>query len=239
MSEINELADVLSVALRTYDLDGIEAVLDPKVTWGNCSSPADVVAHVGALKAAGVVPRAIAYVVEDERIVMSIEASSGDESFTSHQAVFVEQGRVVEIVQGETKAEAMSAQRSAAFAAGETPTPFESVAPVVPVSDMAAAIAHYRGLGFAIESYDGGDFYAFAKRGAVDLHLCRVADLDPKTTTTSIYLYVGDARALFAEWRDAGLDGRFGTPLEADYGLTEGFHIDPWGNLLRYGSPNE
>jgi hypothetical protein len=30
---------------------------------------------------------------------------------------------------------------------------------------------------------------------------------------------------------------RTGAPVDTDYGLREGWHIDPDGNLLRFGSP--
>lgn len=236
MTDVQEIAEALKTALLTYDLDRIESLLARHVTWGDCGSPADVVAFVAAMQADGVMPTEVASVVDDDRIVMTIDATVGTDSMTTHQAVFVDGGKVIEIIQCETHAEALSAQPSGGFVAPEGPNRFGSVAPVMPVANMTKAMAHYKRLGFDVESYDGGEFYAFARRDDVQLHLCRVADLDPKTTTTAIYLYVEDAKGLFAEWRDAGLDGRFGAPLDTDYGLIEGFHIDPWGNLLRYGS---
>jgi len=236
-TDMQGIADGLQTALTDFDLERIEALLDPQVTWGDCGSSADVIDLVASMQADGVRPIGASTLIDGDKIVMSVDVEVGGEPATIHQAVFVESGKVIEVIHCQTKDEAISAQRSAAFTAPDTPTPFESVAPVLPVSDMATAIAHYRGLGFEVESYDGGNFYAFGRRGQVQIHLCRVADLDPKTTTTSIYLYVGNARDLFAEWRDAGLDGRFGAPVDTDYGLIEAFHIDPWGNLLRYGSP--
>jgi len=237
VTDVDDLAETLRAALLTYDLERIESVLDPHVTWGDCGSPADVVAVVSAMQAQGVVPTGVISSVEDDRIVMTIEATVGADSMMSYQAVFVADDKVVEIVQCQTHEEAMSARASGGFVVPDGPNRFESVAPVLPVGNMADAIAHYTALGFEVESYDGGQFYAFARRGDVHLHLSHVGDLDQTTTTSAIYLYVEDAKGLFAEWRDAGLDGRFGAPLETDYGLIEAFHIDPWGNLLRYGSP--
>ena len=43
--------------------------------------------------------------------------------------------------------------------------------------------------------------------------------------------------ALATEWSASGAEGRFVDPVDTDYGLREGAHIDPDGNLLRYGSP--
>ena len=111
---------------------------------------------------------------------------------------------------------------------------FERVAPVFPVRDVVAAIAHYRSLGFEVTAYDDPPTYAFARRGDVDIHLARVDDLDASTSMTSAYIYVSDADALAAEW--ASLAGRHRPPSETDYGLREGSHIDPDGNLIRFGS---
>lgn len=114
-------------------------------------------------------------------------------------------------------------------------THLSSVAPVLPVSDLAAATAHYRSLGFEVEVYEGAP-YGFARRGAVQLHLSEVHGLDPATSLTAAYLYVDDADALAAEWERAAVGGRLVAPVDTDYGLREGAHVDPDGNLLRFGS---
>jgi catechol 2,3-dioxygenase-like lactoylglutathione lyase family enzyme len=116
-------------------------------------------------------------------------------------------------------------------------TDFESVAPVLPTRDVPAALARYERLGFEVSVYDGGDFYGFASRGAVSLHLSRVNNVDPKTTLVATYIYVSDADALYAEWSSSGVEGRFHPPTDTDYGLREGAYVDPDGSLLRYGSP--
>jgi len=43
-----------------------------------------------------------------------------------------------------------------------------------------------------------------------------------------------DADALYDEWSDIG-DTR--APVDTDYKVREGAHIDPDGNLFRFGSP--
>ena len=113
---------------------------------------------------------------------------------------------------------------------------FRTVAPVFPVADVGRAMAHYRRLGFEVTSYDDGTEYAFANRGEVSLHLAKVDDLDPMTSMSAAYLYVEDADALATEWSASGAEGRFVDPVDTDYGLREGAHIDSCGNLLRYGS---
>jgi hypothetical protein len=48
------------------------------------------------------------------------------------------------------------------------------------------------------------------------------------------YLHVPDADALAAEWAHVE---RTGAPVDTDDWLREGWHIDPDGTLLRFGSP--
>jgi hypothetical protein len=115
-------------------------------------------------------------------------------------------------------------------------TSFASVAPVLPTRDVPVALARYENLGFEVSIYHGGNFYGYARRGDVSLHLSRVGDVDPKANLVSVYLYVSDADALHAEWSTSGVEGRFHQPADTDYGLREGAYVDPDGNLLRYGS---
>ncbi len=112
---------------------------------------------------------------------------------------------------------------------------FANIAPVFTVRDLDAALIHYSRLGFTTRAHPGGG-YGFAERDEVFLHL-EVAEVDPLTSTCAAYLYVDDADALHAEWRRSGVTGRFSSPVDTDYGLREGSHIDTDGNLIRYGSP--
>ncbi|MFJ5229023.1 bleomycin resistance protein [Kitasatospora sp. NPDC088391] len=125
---------------------------------------------------------------------------------------------------------------------------FDRVAPVVPVRDLAAALARYRLLGFTAEPYEGdggegdgggddGDRYGFVGRGAVELHLTEWAEHDPARTGAVVYLYVSDADALHAEWAAAGAPGRLTAPADTPYGLREFGYVDPEGTLHRVGSP--
>jgi hypothetical protein len=106
------------------------------------------------------------------------------------------------------------------------------ISPIFPVTDLHRALAHYAALGCSVSTHD--DSYGFAARAGVELHLEVVADMDPLRSPGGAYLHVPDADALAAEW--AGVE-RTGAPVDTDYGLREGWHIDPDGNLLRFGSP--
>jgi uncharacterized glyoxalase superfamily protein PhnB len=101
--------------------------------------------------------------------------------------------------------------------------------PTLRVSDMQQAAAHYQRLGFAIEYHD--ESYAFALRDDLTIHLTR--DLTPGGTT--IYLHVDDADRLADEWREAGAS--VSGVEDTDYGKHEGSHVDPDGNVIRFGSP--
>ena len=109
--------------------------------------------------------------------------------------------------------------------------------PIFPVGDLPAALTHYSALGFETHSYDAG--YGFADRDGLGLHLAVEPDHDPAHTAASAYLYVRDADALFQEWSRPGVGGRTGGVVATPYELREGFHVDPDGNLIRFGSPIE
>lgn len=104
-------------------------------------------------------------------------------------------------------------------------------------SDLARALAHYERLGFVVEAYDDADYYGYACRDGIELHIAKVDGLDPRTTTSCAYIWVDDAAALHDEWAAAGVEGRLHPPHPTSYGLNEGAHVDPDGNLIRFGSP--
>jgi DNA-binding MarR family transcriptional regulator len=108
--------------------------------------------------------------------------------------------------------------------------------PIFPVRDLRKALAHYTALGFDAFAYEEGDEYGFANRDGVDLHLT-VVDEGHVTGPGSAYLYVRDADALYTEWSRPGIDGHTHPVSPTPYKLREGSHVDPDGNLIRFGSP--
>lgn len=104
-------------------------------------------------------------------------------------------------------------------------------------TDLTRALAHYERLGFAVEAYDDADSYGYASRDGIEIHLAKVDRVDARTTTSCAYVWVDDAAALHDEWAAAGVHGRLQPPSPTAYGLHEGAHVDPDGNLIRFGSP--
>lgn len=111
------------------------------------------------------------------------------------------------------------------------------ISPILPVRDLEAALAHYRSLGFQT-SRDESPGYGFASRDGVELHLAEHAGDEPEHPV-SAYLYVRDADALFHDWSQSNILGHTHAVEVTSYGLREGSHVDPDGNLLRFGSPIE
>jgi uncharacterized glyoxalase superfamily protein PhnB len=103
--------------------------------------------------------------------------------------------------------------------------------PCFRVLDVDRAVAHYQRLGFETEYHD--ETYAFAHRDHLTIHLSH--DDDSTHHVAILYIHVDDAEALAAEWRTAGVD--VSGPVDYDYGKREGVHTDPYGNLIRFGSP--
>jgi len=105
--------------------------------------------------------------------------------------------------------------------------------PVFVVSDMERAADHYRKLGFEVTFFD--DNYAFAEHGSLNLHLDRSEEYGPRPGGGVLYIHCGDADEVALEWRKAGLD--VDGPADKPWGKCEGSHIDPDGNIIRFGSP--
>jgi DNA-binding MarR family transcriptional regulator len=107
--------------------------------------------------------------------------------------------------------------------------------PIFSVRDLGAALAHYAALGFRTHPDDGGDQYGFAWRDGIDLHLA----VHDAARPGSAYLYVRDADALYTEWSRPGIAGHTHPAGPTPYRMREGSHVDPDGNLIRFGSPLE
>ena len=97
-------------------------------------------------------------------------------------------------------------------------------------------MVHYADLGFDTFAYDEGDEYGFANRDGIGLHLAAEPGHDT-ADAASTYLYVRDADALYEEWTRPGIGGTTRPVGPTAYGLREGSHTDPDGNLIRFGSP--
>jgi uncharacterized glyoxalase superfamily protein PhnB len=111
--------------------------------------------------------------------------------------------------------------------------PLAGYDPVFSVRDVERAVDHYQRLGFTTEYHD--ETYAFARwGGGLVIHLA--LDEHPEAHMTSVlYIHVDDADELAAGWRVAGME--VVDPQNQDYGKREGRHVDPDGNVIRFGGP--
>ena len=103
------------------------------------------------------------------------------------------------------------------------------------MSDLDAALAYYRGLGFGTRAWHGGG-YGFVTFDGVEIHLGAESGLDTRPDgRATAYLFVEDADAVARTWLAAGGDVR--SPEDTEWGQHEGVLIDPDGNVIRFGSP--
>jgi hypothetical protein len=109
-------------------------------------------------------------------------------------------------------------------------------APCFPVTDMAAAVTHYRQLGFEVMPEAEGAEWAWARFGTAELHLFLKKDHDPARTAAAADLSVEDCDALSQRWSATGVPGT-SDPYDTAYGMREAAHVDPDHNLIRFGSP--
>ena len=234
----DELAAQLRQVVLEGEYDRLAEMLAPRVTWGDCVGPDAVVTTMRAMLQNGLAVDRMETEQLTDRLVVELVASVDGSTISAHQALFVTDGLVSSILDCGDADSARTCEPPGAVVADQgVRAEFASVAPVLPTANLDAAVEHYRALGFEVHHYEGDARYGFAHRGAVQLHLAESAGVDPVTTTSAAYLYVDDARALHAPWVNAGVPGRFREPEDTEYGLCEGAHIDPDGNLLRYGSP--
>ena len=127
------------------------------------------------------------------------------------------------------------------------PRQLRQFSPIFSVRDLPAALAHYTALGFTTTvyddgayddgAYDGGADYGFADRDGTGLHLAVRPGHDPDRDGAVAYLYVHDADALYDEWTKPGIGGLTRPVGPTPYDLREGSHVDPDGNVIRFGSP--
>ena len=107
----------------------------------------------------------------------------------------------------------------------------QRIAPIFPVRDLSASLAHYAVLGFATRAYEGGG-YGFATAGGVEIHLGIANDT---ASRASAYLFVDNADDLARKWQAAGVTVHL--PQDTEWGQHEGAVVDPDGNVIRFGSP--
>jgi DNA-binding MarR family transcriptional regulator/catechol 2,3-dioxygenase-like lactoylglutathione lyase family enzyme len=137
---------------------------------------------------------------------------------------------------------AMAKVKSDANAEGtgrrRTPRALRRISPIFPVRNLSDALAHYRSLGFTTTTDEQGNDYGFAERDGVEIHFTAHGEHE-SSRPASAYVYVRDADALFEQWSRPDLAGHTHAVEATSYGLREGSHVDPDGNLIRFGSPIE
>ena len=106
--------------------------------------------------------------------------------------------------------------------------PLVGASPVLPVVDLRRAMEHDATLGFRVHQYDAG--YGFASWNGLELHL-QVFSGHPDPGVV-VFLHVADADAVAQAW--SAVPGTT-SPTQQPWGVREGAHVDPDGNLLRFG----
>jgi DNA-binding MarR family transcriptional regulator/catechol 2,3-dioxygenase-like lactoylglutathione lyase family enzyme len=106
--------------------------------------------------------------------------------------------------------------------------------PILAVRDLAVAMAHYESLGFKTHSFDEG--YGFANWRGFSIHLAVQPGHDAEANRTAVYLQTLDADAVQAAWSKPGLGGVTSPVEDTSWGMREGSHTDPDGNVIRFGS---
>lgn len=110
------------------------------------------------------------------------------------------------------------------------------VTPILPCNDLAATLAFYERLGFAVAG-DHGDYLILADGNGWHIHL-RSAEpgwVAPERNSQGIYLYVEDVDAVADRVRSLIVEPS--APHEKPWGMYEFALSDPDGVLVRIGRP--
>lgn len=123
----------------------------------------------------------------------------------------------------------------------DSPLPFvarrPTVNPVLPVSDMGAAIGFYRQLGFHVDNYDAG--YAWVTNcGWEIVHLAARPEMAPGSSRAAAYVHVDDADAWHVALSVVAPDTAIGGVADQPWGKREFAVTDPDGNVIRFGAPS-
>ncbi len=237
------IAEQVRAALVAHDPAMLEPLLAPDARWGSCVGSGQVVDWIRGATADGMTADISRVVPYADRVVLELEVRrcAPDGSVTEPESIlqvaFIRDGKIVELGDAADHEEARTASPTPVPARPSGPaTGVQGMAAVLAVRDLPAALEHYRRLGFDVRAYEGGG-YGYAARDGANFHLNVFARLDPWENTSTVYLYVDDADALYTEWRTSGVTGQFFEPENTEYGLREGAHSDRDGNLIRFGSP--
>lgn len=112
--------------------------------------------------------------------------------------------------------------------------------PVLPSRDLGKTATLYEALGFETILIAEGGGYLIARMQWVELHFWPFPALDPARNYASTYLRVSDAdlaAAPFAEHAAKVPGCRFVPAKDEPWGMRQASFIDPDGNLLHIGSP--
>jgi catechol 2,3-dioxygenase-like lactoylglutathione lyase family enzyme len=121
----------------------------------------------------------------------------------------------------------------------------ERAVPILPSRDLHETREFYERLGFESNGrWIDGFGYLILTRGTVELHFFHQPDVDPLSTSSSCYIHVDDADALYGEWHALGVEhdpatgSRLAPPVHTPWGQREFALVDGSGNAVRIGSPS-
>ena len=108
------------------------------------------------------------------------------------------------------------------------------IAPELPVTNLAAALAFYEKLGFALVSHTPARDYAIVERDGIALHLFE--DRMHRSAPMGVHLFTHELAELFEEYAERGL--AFSQKIERKPWGNRDFRIkDDFGNELKFTEP--
>ena len=203
-------ADAVRTAFDSGELAGLGPVLAPDVRWhgagpGGCHSAADVLAWHGDRTAEGVRFRLVRLRRVGHRVLLHVAVEPGGEEV--HQMLTLDAaGRITQLLDYSNPA--VAERDLVSPAPGESAGTVGRLVPFVDVQDVAASVAFYRSLGFAVtREYrpHGRLVWAALRSGDAELMLAETEDpVDPARQGVLFYLYSDDLAGLREHLRAHG-----------------------------------
>jgi len=145
-------------ALDKRDLTTLAPILVDDVRWASCVGKSQVIEWMQDALARGVDVAVSEVVAYADRVLVGLEVRrpGTNEARSFYQVMFVSDGKVIEGSAYDEQTDALAATPSPVPPEASGPsTGVNGMAAVLPVRNLAAALEHYRRLGFTVSTYEG------------------------------------------------------------------------------------
>jgi hypothetical protein len=234
----------LRTALESGNLDAYAALLADDVRWGaTCTNRADVLKHLGAMRAAGVETTLLECSRGSDAVLVGWTVRERSRAGalreqSVYQVLGLRDGLIVEISGYPSRTEA--AEHAGVLALGEGSMHVDALVPILNVSSLPESFVWFERLGWPRKwdwSSDGGE-PSFGAVGAGELEICLCRDGQGGRGAHGVWLaiWTDDVDAVYARCLREDLEVAR-PPLDEAWGVREMHVKHPDGHVFRISQP--